>query len=90
MTDQLEVLQTSVSDLTRTVEGLQPAQLVAQAYPTKWTVADVLSHLGSGAVIFRRRYEDGIAGKELKGSGRSGTPSRLNRRRQISLLPIGP
>ncbi len=31
MTDQLEVLQTSVSDLTRTVEGLQPAQLVAQA-----------------------------------------------------------
>jgi len=64
MTEQLEVLQTSVSDLARTVEGLQPAQLVASAYPTKWTVADVLSHLGSGAVIFRRRFEDGIAGNE--------------------------
>jgi uncharacterized protein (TIGR03083 family) len=65
MTKELEALQTSVSALARTVEGLQPAQLLASAYPTKWTVADALSHLGSGAVIFRRRFEDGVAGRQV-------------------------
>jgi uncharacterized protein (TIGR03083 family) len=64
MTEQLEVLQASVSHLASVVGGLPPAQLTAPAYPTNWTVADVLSHLGSGAVISRRRFEDGTARKE--------------------------
>ena len=54
MTDQLEVLRTSVARLRGIVEGLGPGQLPAPAYPTEWTIADVLSHLGSGAVIFQR------------------------------------
>ena len=54
MTDQLEVLRTSVARLGATVERLGPGQLAAPAYPAEWTIADVLSHLGSGAVIFQR------------------------------------
>ena len=47
------------------VEPLDDAQLERQAYPTEWRIADVLSHLGSGAVIMSRRVEDGLAGKAL-------------------------
>jgi uncharacterized protein (TIGR03083 family) len=39
------------------VGDLEAVQLATQAYPTKWTIADVLSHVGSGAVIMRRRIE---------------------------------
>jgi uncharacterized protein (TIGR03083 family) len=64
MTEQLEALEGSVSHLARLVEGLRPGQLAAPAYPAKWTIADVLSHLGSAAVIIQRRLEDVIAGEE--------------------------
>lgn len=64
MTDQLEVLRTSVARLRGTVEGLDPGQLAAPAYPAEWTIADVLSHLGSGAVILQRRFDDAVAGRE--------------------------
>jgi uncharacterized protein (TIGR03083 family) len=53
----LEVLGSSVTRLARLVEPLDPDQLRQQAYPTEWTVADVLSHLGSGAVITRLRID---------------------------------
>jgi hypothetical protein len=39
-------------------------ELTAGAYPTEWTVAQVLSHLGSGAVITQRRLEDALAGQD--------------------------
>jgi uncharacterized protein (TIGR03083 family) len=53
----LDVLGSSVARLARLVEPLGPDQLRQQAYPTEWTVADVLSHLGSGAVITRLRID---------------------------------
>jgi uncharacterized protein (TIGR03083 family) len=53
----VDVLGTSVERLAALVEPLTPAQLRQQAYPTEWTVADVLSHLGSGAVLTRLRFE---------------------------------
>ncbi|MGP8204527.1 MAG: maleylpyruvate isomerase family mycothiol-dependent enzyme [Acidimicrobiales bacterium] len=68
MTDQLEVLRTSVVRLRGIVEGLDPGQLAAPAYPTEWTIADVLSHLGSGAVIFQRWFDDALAGRETPSS----------------------
>ena len=37
--------------------------LEAQAYPTEWSIAQVLSHIGSGAVIVQRRLDDGLAGR---------------------------
>ena len=54
MSDELSALQSSVARLRRIVDGLEPGQVRQSAYPSEWTVADVLSHIGSGAVIMRR------------------------------------
>jgi uncharacterized protein (TIGR03083 family) len=65
MTFALEALQESVDHLREITEGLSESQLVASAHPTEWTVADVLSHLGSAAVISKRRLDDGVEGREM-------------------------
>jgi uncharacterized protein (TIGR03083 family) len=57
LTELIGVLGASVTRLAALVEPLTPAQIRQQAYPTEWTVADVLSHLGSGAVITRLRFD---------------------------------
>ena len=64
MTDDVAVLQTSVGRLRGIVERLDPSRLKDQAFPSEWTIADVLSHLGSGAVILQRRFDDAVAGSE--------------------------
>lgn len=64
MTDDVAVLQTSVVRLRGIVERLDPSKLEEQAFPSEWTIADVLSHLGSGAVILQRRFDDAVAGSE--------------------------
>jgi len=51
MTDELAALHASVFRLAPLVAGLDPDQVRAPAYPTEWTIADTLSHIGSGAVI---------------------------------------
>jgi uncharacterized protein (TIGR03083 family) len=61
--DVTSTLDASVSRLRAVAEPLTSDQLRHQAYPTEWTIADVLSHLGSGAVILRRRIEDAAAGE---------------------------
>jgi uncharacterized protein (TIGR03083 family) len=63
MTETIEALRTSVGELRGLVEPMTPEDLDAQAYPTEWTVADVLSHLGSGTVIFGRWLDDGLSGR---------------------------
>jgi uncharacterized protein (TIGR03083 family) len=63
MTMHLDALRASVDRLWALVEPLDAAQLRAQAYPSEWTIADVLSHIGSGAVIMKRRVDDGLAGR---------------------------
>jgi uncharacterized protein (TIGR03083 family) len=57
---QLEVLAASDNRLARLVGALAPEQIRQQAYPSEWTVADVLSHLGSGAVITRGRLDGDV------------------------------
>ncbi len=57
MNETEHALETSATHLRGLVEDLDALQLTRQAYPTKWTIADVLSHVGSGAVIMRRRIE---------------------------------
>ncbi len=64
MSDRLTALHDSVDRLSELVTGLDPDTLMASAYPTEWSVADALSHLGSGAVILLRRLDDGLAGVE--------------------------
>jgi len=56
-------LRASTERLAGLAGPLDDAALAARAYPTEWTVADVLSHIGSGAVITRRALEDGLAGR---------------------------
>jgi uncharacterized protein (TIGR03083 family) len=60
MSSPTEALKSSMERLRGIVESLSDEQLRAPAYPTEWTVADVLSHLGSGAVIFVRQVDDAL------------------------------
>lgn len=64
MTNSLDALTHSVDHLRSLVEGLDESQLVASAYPSEWTVADVMSHLGSGAIIFKRGVDDALEARE--------------------------
>jgi uncharacterized protein (TIGR03083 family) len=57
---QREVLASSVERLAVLVHSLTPQQLRQQAYPAQWTVAQVLSHLGSGADITRLRLDGDV------------------------------
>jgi uncharacterized protein (TIGR03083 family) len=50
--DWFSALTTSQDRLSRLVESLSPDELATQSYDTEWSVAQVLSHLGSGAEIF--------------------------------------
>lgn len=59
------LLEASVIRLRAMVEPLDPEQLQGQAYPSEWTVADVLSHIGSGAVVFARWIDQGLGGEEV-------------------------
>lgn len=59
---QLDALRISVQRLRRIVEPLDDGAIVQSAYPTDWTIAQVMSHLGSGAVILQRRLDDELAG----------------------------
>ena len=64
MTDRLRVLAESVVHLGDVAAIIEPSEYTSPAYPSEWTVADTFSHLGSGAVISRRRFEDSIAQRE--------------------------
>lgn len=62
--DRLDALRSSVARLQRLTAALSETELTRGAYPTEWRIADVLSHLGSGAVITRRRLGDALAGTD--------------------------
>jgi uncharacterized protein (TIGR03083 family) len=64
MADQFSVLSASVARLRDLVGTLGPDQLRAPAYPTEWTVADVLSHIGSGALLAAGRIDAGLGGPD--------------------------
>ena len=46
------------------IDGLEPGRLTGPSYCDDWTIAQVLSHLGSGAEIFLLMVEAGLAGAE--------------------------
>ena len=64
MDSPLPALRNSVGRLHQLCRGLDDAQLEMQSYDGEWSIADVLSHLGSAAVIMRRRLEDTQDGVE--------------------------
>ena len=63
MDSPLAPLRGSVGRLHQLIRGLDDTQLEAQSYCSEWSIADVLSHIGSGAVIMRRNLEDVLAGR---------------------------
>jgi uncharacterized protein (TIGR03083 family) len=63
MDAHLQALRASAARLRTLVTPLDDRGLANPAYPSEWSIADVLSHLGSGALISRRRLEDAIAGR---------------------------
>ena len=64
MSERLRSLRNSVQHLNSVVSGLDASKYTSRAYPSEWTIADTLSHVGSGAVIGQRRFEDFAAGRE--------------------------
>jgi uncharacterized protein (TIGR03083 family) len=64
MSDSLDVLEQSVAHLRAAIAALNESQYVASAHPTEWTVADVMSHIGSAAIIFKRGVDDSVNGRE--------------------------
>ena len=63
MDARLQELRRSSDRLRALVTPLDDDALESQAYPTEWSIAQVLSHIGSGAVIVQRRLDDGLAGR---------------------------
>ncbi len=55
-------LRVSVQRLRDIVGPIDDNAISESAYPSEWTIAQVMSHLGSGAVILHRRLDDQLAG----------------------------
>ena len=53
--------------LAALVEALTPAQLTGPSYASEWTVAQVISHVGSQAELFRLLIDAGLSGGEAPG-----------------------
>jgi uncharacterized protein (TIGR03083 family) len=66
VTDRFEALEASAARLATLAQGLTPEQLSSQSYPKKWSISDVLSHLGSGAVIMRRGVDAAVTGQPVE------------------------
>lgn len=62
MNSRVGALRASVGNLHTLASGLDDAQIVSPSYCDEWSIAQVLSHLGSGAVIFQRSVNDVRAG----------------------------
>jgi len=60
-------LRHSHDRLQATVEPLDLGQLEQPSYASKWSIAQVLSHLGSGAEIFGLWLDAGLSGEEPPG-----------------------
>ena len=63
--DQLRGLQASAARLRKLVEPLDAAGIRASAYPSEWTIADMLSHLGSGGSMMLMQLDAFLAGRTV-------------------------
>jgi uncharacterized protein (TIGR03083 family) len=65
--DSIAALRASHDRLAAIVAGLTPDQISAPAYPSEWSIAQVLSHLGSGAEITALTFDAGRSGAPAPG-----------------------
>jgi uncharacterized protein (TIGR03083 family) len=63
-TPWVSAIRASHDRLSAMVAGLDADGLRKQSYAKEWTIADALSHLGSGAEIFSLMTESGVTGAE--------------------------
>ncbi|MBX6751052.1 MAG: maleylpyruvate isomerase N-terminal domain-containing protein [Micromonosporaceae bacterium] len=65
--DAIGALRASHDRLAAIVAGLTPEQETAPAYPSEWSIAQVLSHIGSGAEIMALAFDAALAGTPVPG-----------------------
>jgi Mycothiol maleylpyruvate isomerase N-terminal domain len=65
MTPASTPVRSSVARLRGLTEGLSDEDLAEPAYPAGWSIADVLSHIGSAAVITQHRLVEALAGRDV-------------------------
>jgi uncharacterized protein (TIGR03083 family) len=63
----LAALRNSRARLVEAAPALTAEQMRAQSYDTEWTIAQVLSHIGTGAIFFNLILEAGLAGEPAPG-----------------------
>ena len=69
--DQILAVLTAAQDrLAAAVQSLAPEGLTAPAYPSEWSIAQVMSHLGSSTEIFDLYARAGLAGERVPGRER--------------------
>ena len=66
MADERAVLGRSVARLRELVEAMGPDEVRGPSACADWSVAQVLSHLGSGAVISARRVDHALGGEDVE------------------------
>ena len=66
MTNPLPVLRASVEHLRTVIDDNDDLDPNESAYPEEWTIADTMSHIGSGATIALRSFEDVVNGREIE------------------------
>lgn len=64
MTKPLNVLRVSIDHLRSVIETNSDLDPDSSAYPSEWSIADTMSHIGSGAVILKQRFDDVVSGQE--------------------------
>ena len=64
----LAALRTSRARLVETAASLTAEQLREPSYDSEWSIAQVLSHIGTGAIFFRLILEAGLAGEPAPGT----------------------
>ena len=64
MSERLEALRASATHLREVVAELESDQHEASAYPSEWTIADTMSHIGSGAVILGQMLHNALSGAD--------------------------
>jgi uncharacterized protein (TIGR03083 family) len=64
MKESLKALHSSVAHLSEVVEKIDPTKYTDSAYPKEWSIADTMSHIGSGAIIMGRSFDNVVSGNE--------------------------
>jgi len=82
--EHIAALRASVNRLHQMVIAMSDDELARPAYPTEWSIADVLSHLGSGAVISKRRLDDTVNGRDTRQEFARGVWDEWNAKKPVA------